>query len=79
MTTQEKKRFIIDKIKESNSDDFISKIYYDLIRDTTWDETEEGKSILNLLLEKSQQEITDNQTHSFADVLNDIKEKYGLK
>jgi hypothetical protein len=79
MTTQEKKRFIIDKIKESNSDDFISKIYYDLVRDTTWDETEEGKSIINVLLEKSQQEVADNQTHSFSDVLNDIKEKYGLK
>jgi hypothetical protein len=79
MTTQEKKRFIIDKIKESNSDDFISKIYYDLVRDTTWDETKEGKSIINVLLEKSQQEVADNQTHSFSDVLNDIKEKYGLK
>ena len=39
MTTQEKKRFIIEKINESNSDDFISKIYYDLVRDATWDET----------------------------------------
>ena len=79
MTTQEKKRFIIEKINESNSDDFISKIYYDLVRDVTWDETEEGKSIINALLEKSQQDAANNKTHSFSDVLNDIKEKYGLK
>jgi hypothetical protein len=79
MTTQEKKRFIIEKINESNSDDFISKIYYDLVRDATWDETEEGKSIINKLLEKSQQDVVNNEIHSFSDVLNDIKEKYGLK
>ncbi|MFN3640775.1 MAG: hypothetical protein ACK4UK_07640 [Flavobacterium sp.] len=79
MNIQEKKRAIIDKINQSNSDDFISKIYYDIIRDTTWDESEDGKVLISKLLEKSSKEIKENKKEPFFDVMNDVKEKYGLK
>lgn len=79
MTIQEKKRFIIEKIQESNSEDFVSRIFYDITRDETWDETKEGKVLIEKLLEKSQKEISEGKTHTFQNVLNDVKEKYGLK
>ncbi|MDP2159574.1 MAG: hypothetical protein Q8K02_03765 [Flavobacterium sp.] len=79
MNIQEKKRAIIEKINQSNSDDFISRIYYDIIRDKTWDETEEGKDLILKLLDKSSKEIREGKKESFFDVLNESKEKYGLK
>ena len=79
MNIQEKKRFIIEKIQESNSEDFVSRIYYNVTRNENWDESEEGKFLISKLLEKSQQEISQGKTYSFQDVLNDVKEKYGLK
>lgn len=79
MNIQEKKRAIIEKINQSNSDDFISRIYYDIVRDKTWDETEEGKTLILNLLEKSSKEVSEKKTQPFFDVLNDVKEKYGLK
>jgi len=79
MNIQEKKRAIIDKINQSNSDDFISRIYYDIIRDKTWDETEEGKDLILKLLDKSSKEIIEGKKESFFDVVNEAKEKYGLK
>ena len=79
MNLQEKKRAIIRKIEESTSDDFISKLYYDISRSETWDNTLEGKTIISKLLEKSQKEVQEGNIHSFEDVLNETKEKYGLK
>lgn len=79
MNIQEKKRAIIEKIEQSTSDDFISRIYYDITRDKNWDETDEGKQLIMALLEKSQQEVEQGKTHDFSSVLNDVKEKYGLK
>ena len=79
MTLLEKKRFIIDKIQESNSDDFISKLYDDVSQIEPWDETEEGKGMISKILEKSQKSTREGKTHSFENVLNDIKVKYGLK
>lgn len=79
MNIQEKKRAIIEKINQSNSDDFISRIYYDIVRDKTWDESEEGKTLILNLLEKSSKEVSEKKTQPFFDVLNDVKEKYGLK
>lgn len=79
MNIQEKKHFIIEKIQESNSEDFVSRIYYDITRNENWDESDEGKFLISKLLEKSQQEISEGKTYSFQDVLNDVKEKYGLK
>ena len=79
MTLQEKKRFIIERIQKSNSEDFVSRIFYDITRDETWDETKEGKVLIAKLLEKSQKEIAEGKTHPFQNVLNDVKEKYGLK
>jgi hypothetical protein len=79
MTIQEKKRFIIEKIQESNSEDFVSRIFYDITRDETWDKTKEGKVLIEKLLEKSQKEISEGKTNTFQNVLNDVKEKYGLK
>lgn len=79
MNIQEKKRVIIEKINQSNSDDFISRIYYDIVRDTTWDETENGNDLILKLLDKSSKEISENKKENFFDVVNDVKEKYGLK
>lgn len=79
MNLQEKKRFLIDLIEESTSEDLISQLYYDATRDETWDNTEKGKALIMQLLEKSQQEAREGKAESFANVLNDVKEKYGLK
>ncbi len=79
MTLLEKKRFIIDKIQESNSDDFISKLYDDVSQIEPWDETEDGKDMISKILEKSQQSTKEGKIHSFENVLNDVKVKYGLK
>ena len=79
MTLLEKKRFIIDKIQESTSDDFISKLYDDVSQIKPWDETEDGKDLISKILEKSQQSRKEGKIHSFENVLNDVKAKYGLK
>ena len=79
MTIQEKKQAIIEKVTNSNSDEFITLLYYNMNKEIKWDETDEGKSVINILLEKSQQEAREGKTSSFENVLNDVKEKYGLK
>ena len=79
MNLQEKKRAIIKKIEESTSDDFISKIYDNINQVNSWDETDYGNDLINKLLEKSQQSAKEGKTHSFENVLNEVKEKYGLK
>ena len=79
MTIQEKKQAIIEKITNSNSDEFITLLYYNMNKEIKWDETDEGKNLINILLEKSQQEAREGKTSSFENVLNDVKEKYGLK
>ena len=79
MTLLEKKRFIIEKVQESNSDDFISKLYDDVSQIEPWDETDEGKNLILKVLEKSQQSTKEGKTHTFENVLNDVKVKYGLK
>ena len=78
MTIQEKKQAIIEKITNSNSDEFITLLYYNMNKEIKWDETDEGKNLINILLEKSQQEAREGKTSSFENVLNDVKEKYGL-
>ncbi len=79
MTIQEKKQAIIEKVTNSNSDEFITLLYYNMNKEIKWDETDEGKNLINILLEKSQQEAREGKTSSFENVLNDVKEKYGLK
>ena len=79
MTLLEKKRFIIDKIKKSTSDDFISKLYDDVSQIEPWDETKDGKDLILKVLEKSQQSSKEGKIHSFENILNDVKVKYGLK
>ena len=79
MTIQEKKQAIIEKVTNSNSDEFITLLYYNMNKEIKWDETDEGKNLINILLEKSQQETIEGKTSSFENVLNDVKEKYGLK
>lgn len=79
MNLQEKKRALIKRIEESTSDDFISKLYNDVTRDETWDNSDEGKELILKLLEKSQQSAKEGKTHSFENVLNEVREKYGLK
>lgn len=79
MTIQEKKQAIIEKVTNSNSDEFITLLYYNMNKEIKWDETDEGKNLINFLLEKSQQETIEGKTSSFENVLNDVKEKYGLK
>lgn len=79
MTIQEKKQAIIEKVTNSNSDEFITLLYYNLNKEIKWNETDEGKNLINVLLEKSQQETREGKTSSFENVLNDVKEKYGLK
>lgn len=79
MTLLEKKRFIIDKIKESTSVDFISKLYDDVSQIGPWDETEDGKDLILKILEKSQQSSKEGKIYSFENILNDVKVKYGLK
>ena len=79
MNIQEKKRALIKRIEESTSDDFISKLYNDVTRDETWDNSDEGKELILKLLEKSQQSAKERKIHSFENVLNEVKEKYGLK
>lgn len=64
MTLLEKKRFIIDKIKESTSVDFISKLYDDVSQIEPWDETEDGKDLINRLLKKSQEQVKNGQVTS---------------
>jgi hypothetical protein len=79
MNLQEKKRAIIKKIEESTSDDFISKIYNNINQANSWDETDGGKDLIIKLLEKSQQSAKEGKTHSFDNVLNEVRDKYGLK
>ncbi|CAM3639458.1 hypothetical protein FLGE108171_07515 [Flavobacterium gelidilacus] len=79
MNLQEKKRAIIKKIEESTSDDFISKIYNNINQANSWDETDDGKDLIIKLLEKSQQSAKEGKTHSFDNVLNEVRDKYGLK
>lgn len=79
MTLQEKKRAIIKKIKESTSDDFISKIYFEINDETPWNETKEGNYLILKLLEKSQQDVYDGKIRSFDEVLKINKEKYNIK
>ncbi len=79
MTIQEKKQAIIEKVTNSNSDEFITLLYYNMNKEIKCDETDEGKNLINILLEKSQQEAIEGKTSSFENVLNDVKEKYGLK
>ena len=79
MTIQEKKQAIIEKVTNSNSDEFITLLYYNMNKEINWDATDEDKNLINILLEKSQQETIEGKTSSFENVLNDVKEKYGLK
>ena len=83
MTLLEKKRFIIDKIKESTSVDFISKLYDDVSQMEPWDETEKGKDLISSLLKKSQEEVKNGQVISseehWAKVAEFMRSKNSLK
>ena len=79
MTLREKKRFLIDLIEESTSEDLISQLYYDATRDDTWDNTEKGKALIMQLLEKSQQEAKEGKTISHEEMLNKIKKRFDLR
>ena len=65
MTIQEKKQAIIEKVTNSNSDEFITLLYYNMNKEIKWDETDEGKNLINILLEKSQQETIKSNPNSF--------------
>ena len=78
MTLLEKKRIIIEKIEKSTSDDFISRIYYDVNQTENWDETDQGKELILKLLAKSQEQVKNGEVTLFGNVLNDVKAKYGL-
>ena len=79
MTLREKKRFLIDLIEESTSEDLISQLYYDATRDDTWDNTEKVKALIMQLLEKSQQEAKEGKTISHEEMLNKIKKRFDLR
>ncbi len=76
MTIQEKKQAIIEKITNSNSDEFITLLYYNMNKEIKWDETDEGKNLINILLEKSQQEAREGKTISNEEMKIKIKERF---
>jgi hypothetical protein len=79
MTLLEKKLHIINKIEESISEKFISKIYDEVNEEELWDETEEGKDLILRLLEKSQEQARNGEVISFDDAMAKIKNKFALK
>jgi hypothetical protein len=76
MTIQEKKQAIIEKITNSNSDEFITLLYYNMNKEIKWDETDEDKNLINILLEKSQQEAREGKTISNEEMKIKIKERF---
>lgn len=76
MTIQEKKQAIIEKITNSNSDEFIALLYYNMNKEIKWDETDEDKKLINILLEKSQQEAREGKTISNEEMKIKIKERF---
>lgn len=76
MTIQEKKQAIIEKITNSNSDEFIALLYYNMNKEIKWDETDEDKNLINILLEKSQQEAREGKTISNEEMKIKIKERF---
>ena len=76
MTIQEKKQAIIEKVTNSNSDEFITLLYYNMNKEIKWDETDEGKNLINILLEKSQQEAREGKTISNEEMKIKIKERF---
>jgi len=76
MTIQEKKQAIIEKVTNSNSDEFITLLYYNINKEIKWDETDEGKNLINILLEKSQQEAREGKTISNEEMKIKIKERF---
>ena len=76
MTIQEKKQAIIEKITNSNSDEFITLLYYNMNKEIKWDETDEDKKLINILLEKSQQEAREGKTISNEEMKIKIKERF---
>lgn len=79
MTLLEKKRFIINKIEASTSDDLISRVYDEINHEENWDETDEGKDLILKLLEKSQEQARNGEVISFDDAMAKIKNKFALK
>lgn len=76
MTIQEKKQAIIEKVTNSNSDEFITLLYYNMNKEIKWDETDEDKNLINILLEKSQQEAREGKTISNEEMKIKIKERF---
>ena len=76
MTIQEKKQAIIEKVTNSNSDEFITLLYYNMNNEIKWDETDEDKNLINILLEKSQQEAREGKTISNEEMKIKIKERF---
>jgi ferritin-like protein len=76
MTIQEKKQAIIEKVTNSNSDEFITLLYYNLNKEIKWNETDEGKNLINVLLEKSQQDAREGKTISNEEMEIKIKERF---
>jgi len=76
MTIQEKKQAIIEKVTNSNSDEFITLLYYNINKEIKWDETDEGKNLINILLEKSQQEAREGKTITNEEMKIKIKERF---
>jgi len=79
MTLLEKKRFIIDKVETCFSDEVISKLNDDVSHLKPWDETEEGKDLINRLLEKSQEQVRNGEVISFDEAMSKIRNKLALK
>ena len=44
--------------------------------ETKWDETEEGKNLIDKLLEKSQQDVREGRVHSFDEVKSKLMERF---
>jgi len=76
MTILEKKRAIIEKVENATSEEFISLLYYNMNNETKWDETEEGKNLIDKLLEKSQQDVREGRVHSFDEVKSKLMERF---
>jgi ferritin-like protein len=76
MTIQEKKQAIIEKVTNSNSDEFITLLYYNMNKEINWDATDEDKNLINILLEKSQQEAREGKTISNEEMKIKIKERF---
>ncbi len=74
MTFLEKKRFIINKIEASTSDDLISRVYDEINHEENWDETDDGKDLILRLLEKSQEQARNGEVISSKEHWSKVNE-----